>query len=92
MDILIKGGRLLDPANDRDGLFDVRIRDGKIAEPLRVSVISGNVMETLHKIDGATKDAPICSSSSGGCGKMEQWPLRVAFGGPCIRVRDITVQ
>lgn len=69
-----------------------RIRDGKIAEPLRVSVISGNVMETLHKIDGATKDAPICSSSSGGCGKMEQWPLRVAFGGPCIRVRDITVQ
>lgn len=69
-----------------------RIRDGKIAEPLRVSVISGNVMETLHKIDGATKDFELCSSASGGCGKMEQWPLRVAFGGPCIRVRDIMVQ
>ena len=69
-----------------------RIRDGKIAEPLRVSVISGNVMETLHKIDGATKEAELCSSASGGCGKMEQFPLRVAFGGPCIRVRDIMVQ
>lgn len=69
-----------------------RIRDGKIAEPLRVSVISGSVMETLHKIDGATRDAELCSSASGGCGKMEQFPLRVAFGGPCIRVRDIMVQ
>ena len=30
MDILIKGGRLLDPVNERDGLYDLWIRDGKI--------------------------------------------------------------
>jgi len=69
-----------------------RIRDGKIAEPVRVSVVSGNVMETLFKIDGATKETKLCSSAYGGCGKMEQFPLRVAFGGPYIRVRELTVQ
>lgn len=69
-----------------------RIRDGKIAEPVRVSVVSGNVMETLHKIDGATKETKLCSSAYGGCGKMEQFPLRVAFGGPYLRVRELTVQ
>lgn len=30
MDILIKGGRLLDPANGKDGLYDVLIQNGKI--------------------------------------------------------------
>ena len=69
-----------------------RIRDGKIAEPIRVSVISGNVMETLHKIDGATVETELHSSAFGGCGKMEQFPLRVSDGGPYLRVRDITVQ
>lgn len=68
------------------------IRDGKLAEPVRIAVVTGNVMETLHKIDGLANDARLCSSASGGCGKMEQWPLRVAFGGPHMRVQDITVQ
>lgn len=69
-----------------------RIRDGKLAEPLLVSVISGNVMETLGKIDGATAETELHSSAFGGCGKMEQFPLRVSDGGPYLRVRDITVQ
>ena len=69
-----------------------RIRDGKIAEALRVSVITGNVMETLYKIDGATVETELHSSAFGGCGKMEQFPLRVSDGGPYIRVRDINVQ
>lgn len=68
------------------------IRNGKLAEPVRVSVITGNVMRTLHEIDGLSRDAEICSSSTGGCGKMEQYPLRVAFGGPYVRVRNMQVQ
>lgn len=68
------------------------IRDGKLAEPVRVSVITGNVMHTLHEIDGLSKDAEVLSMSTGGCGKMEQYPLRVAFGGPYVRVRNINVQ
>lgn len=68
------------------------IRDGKLAEPVRVAVITGNVMETLHEIDGLSRDWQLCSQSGGGCGKMEQWPLRVAFGGPYVRVNGIQVQ
>ena len=27
----------------------------------------------------------------GGCGKMEQWPLSVSFGGPYVRIRRINL-
>lgn len=30
--VLVRGGRVIDPASHRDGVFDVRIVDGKIAE------------------------------------------------------------
>lgn len=68
------------------------IRDGKIAEPVNISVISGNVMETLYEIDGISKEIEIISSSLGGCGKMEQFPLPIGDGGPYIRVNNINVQ
>ncbi len=57
------------------------IRNGKLAEPVRISVVTGSVMHTLHEIDGLTKDVKVCSLSTGGCGKMEQWPAGGA-GGP----------
>ena len=30
-DILLKGGHLIDPKNDRDGTMDLAIKDGKVA-------------------------------------------------------------
>ncbi|BCJ94507.1 hypothetical protein acsn021_20760 [Anaerocolumna cellulosilytica] len=68
------------------------IRDGKLAEPVRVSVISGNVMNTLYEIDGASNSIELYSFALGGCGKMDQYPLPVGFGGPYIRVHNIQVQ
>jgi TldD protein len=68
------------------------IRDGKVAEPINISVISGNVMETLYEIDGISKEIELLSFSLGGCGKLEQYPLPVGMGGPYIRVNNITVQ
>lgn len=68
------------------------IRDGKIAEPVRISVLTGNVMSTLHEIDGVSKEFELCSFGLGGCGKMEQSPLRVGMGGPYMRVKHIMVQ
>ena len=68
------------------------IRDGKVSEPVNIAVISGNVMKTLHEIDGISKEIEILSFSLGGCGKMEQAPLPVGLGGPYIRVNNITVQ
>lgn len=69
-----------------------RIRDGKIAEPVRIGVITGNVFETLGLIDGVADDFMLLSFVQGGCGKMEQYPLSVGLGGPHIRVSEINVQ
>lgn len=69
-----------------------RIRKGQIVEPVEVSVITGNVMETLKEIDGFSNQAELSSFALGGCGKMEQYPLPVGFGGPYIRVKNIQVQ
>ncbi|HEX3077995.1 MAG TPA: TldD/PmbA family protein [Lachnospiraceae bacterium] len=68
------------------------IRDGKIAEPVEISVITGNVMSTLNEIDGVSDRLELFSFALGGCGKMEQYPLSVSFGGPYIRVNGINVQ
>lgn len=69
-----------------------RIREGEIAEPVSVAVVTGNVMETLHLIDGISDEVEVFSFSGGGCGKMEQYPLPVGFGGPYIRVQNLDVQ
>lgn len=68
------------------------IRDGKIAEPVNISVITGNVFKTLNDIDGVSNEVELLSFVTGGCGKMEQYPLPVGFGGPYVRVKNINVQ
>lgn len=68
------------------------IRDGKIAEPVNISVITGNVMKTLDEIDGLSDEVKLHSFVLGGCGKMEQHPLPVGFGGPYVRVNNMNVQ
>lgn len=73
-------------------LRSYRIRDGKVAEPVRISVITGNVMSTLNEIDGLSDEVEILSLGTGGCGKGEQYPLPVGFGGPYVRVNNIHVQ
>ncbi len=68
------------------------IKDGKIAEPVNISVVSGNVMNTLGEIDGLSNELELVPSVFGGCGKMEQYPLTVSFGGPYVRVKNLNVQ
>ncbi|MGL5674935.1 MAG: TldD/PmbA family protein [Cellulosilyticaceae bacterium] len=69
-----------------------RIREGKIAEPVIVAVVTGNVMKTLYLIDGISNEVELLGFSGGGCGKMEQIGLPVGFGGPYIRVQNLDVQ
>ncbi|MGN1234782.1 MAG: metallopeptidase TldD-related protein, partial [Christensenellaceae bacterium] len=68
------------------------IVDGKIGDPVKIAVVTGNVFETLGLIDGIANDETILSFVTGGCGKMEQYPLPVGFGGPHIRVSKMNVQ
>ncbi|AUN99044.1 TldD/PmbA family protein [Bacteriovorax stolpii] len=67
------------------------IRNGELAEPVRVSVLSGSVFETLKQIEACGDDFHLESSAFGGCGKMEQWPLPVADGGPSILVNEMQI-
>ena len=65
------------------------IRQGKLAEPLRPVVPSGNVFTTLMNIDAIGNDLEM--NQGGGCGKGEQVPLPVSNGSPHIRIRKCLV-
>ncbi|MGM0608928.1 MAG: TldD/PmbA family protein [Candidatus Muiribacteriota bacterium] len=67
------------------------IKDGKIQYPVKVSVITGNVFETLNKISGLSHKLEIECGAGGGCGKMEQFPLPVGFGGPYVKIDEMEV-
>ncbi|MGX8795969.1 TldD/PmbA family protein [Fusibacter sp. JL298sf-3] len=68
------------------------IIDGEIKNPVKVSVVTGNVFETLGEVDAVSEEFMLHSFVGGGCGKMEQWPLPVGFGGPYTRVKKLNVQ
>ena len=68
------------------------IVDGKLGDPVKIAVLTGNVFETLGLIDGIGNDKQLLSFVTGGCGKGEQFPLNVGMGGPHIRVSKMNVQ
>ncbi len=65
------------------------IRRGQSAEPLRAMTLTGNLFETLKKIDGIGSDFA-WDDSSGDCGKGAEG-LPVCDGGPHLRMRDVLV-
>ena len=67
-----------------------RIRKGQVGELIRDVVLTGNVFETLHAMDGFGNDFRIVEKS-GGCGKGGQMPLPVTFGSPHLRIRNVVV-
>ena len=66
------------------------IRDGKIAEPVKDVVLSGNLFSTLLNIEAIGNDLKMIESA-GGCGKGGQAPLPVSFGSPHIRIKQVVV-
>ncbi|MDX9899455.1 MAG: TldD/PmbA family protein [Spirochaetia bacterium] len=69
-----------------------KIENGKITTPVTISVVTGNVFETLGDVDAVSEEFELLSFVGGGCGKMEQYPLPVGFGGPYTRVKKLNVQ
>ena len=68
------------------------IKDGKISHPVKVSLITGKVAEALQSVDGVSDQEEILTLIGAGCGKAEQYPLPIGFGGPFVRVQNLTVQ
>ena len=65
-----------------------KIEKGKVTYPVKINVTTGTVFQTLHEIDGISDTVEIKNQVFGGCGKGYQWPLRVSFGGPYIRIKS----
>ncbi|MEE9201932.1 MAG: TldD/PmbA family protein [Dehalococcoidia bacterium] len=65
------------------------VRNGRVAEPVRPVVLSGNVFTTLENIDAIGNDLDM--NQGGGCGKGGQMPLPVSNGSPHIRIRRCVV-
>lgn len=68
------------------------IKDGRIGDPVKIAVITGNVFETLGLIDGISKEVESGKIGFGGCGKMEQYPLNVDMAGPYVSVKKMNIQ
>ncbi|MHB0935993.1 MAG: TldD/PmbA family protein [Armatimonadota bacterium] len=69
--------------------YGYRIENGQVGELIRDVTLSGNVFETLHRIDGFGNDLLI-RETGGMCGKNGQ-AAPVTFGSPHLRVRDVVV-
>ncbi|MGZ4851411.1 MAG: metallopeptidase TldD-related protein [Candidatus Bathyarchaeia archaeon] len=75
-----------------DGTFQVGIQEGyeiikgEIGASVRDASISGNTLETLHKVDAVGKDFLL---DPGRCGKGQT--AFVSDGGPHIRLKDVVV-
>jgi TldD protein len=75
-----------------DGTFQVGIQEayeivkGELGSPVRNASISGNTLETLHKVDAVGRDFKLWP---GRCGKGQT--AFVCDGGPHIRVREVII-
>jgi TldD protein len=75
-----------------DGTFQVGIQEGyeiingEIGTPVRNASISGNTLETLHKVDAVGKDFAL---DPGRCGKGQT--AFICDGGPHIRISEVVV-
>jgi len=66
------------------------VENGEIKYPIREVSLSGNIIELLSKVEGATKDLKLSAGYFGGCGKGEQFPLPVGDGGPKLIIDNVT--
>ena len=75
-----------------DGTFQVGIQEGyeiikgEIGAPVRNASISGNTLETLHKVNGVGRDFFV---DPGRCGKGQT--AFICDGGPHIRLSEVVV-
>ncbi len=96
----IDNGYFIDTINHGSGMstFTIapsrayRIENGEITSPVQISVISGSVFKTLEKVEALSQEFDLLSFVGGGCGKMEQFPLPVGFGGPYTLISSLKVE
>jgi TldD protein len=66
------------------------VENGEIQYPIREVSLSGNILQLLSRVEGATKQLKLVSGYFGGCGKGDQSQLPVGMGGPKLVVDQVT--
>jgi TldD protein len=66
------------------------VENGEIQYPIREVALSGNILQLLSHVEGATKELKIRSGYFGGCGKGQQFPLPTGLGGPKLLIDEVT--
>ncbi|MFX1565455.1 MAG: TldD/PmbA family protein [Promethearchaeota archaeon] len=66
------------------------VENGQIQHPIREVALSGNILQLLQRVVGATRDLEIWGTYFGGCGKGGQHPLPTGLGGPKLLIEDVT--
>ncbi len=65
------------------------VENGEKQYPLKDVSLTGNILQLLKNVEGATKDLVIFSTYFGGCGKDGQSPLPVGLGGPKLLINNV---
>jgi TldD protein len=86
----LQGGQTMMEMFTFSAAYGHRIENGQVGELVRDVVLTGNVFETLHAIDGFGNDLKILERG-GGCGKGGQSGLATPFGAPHLRIQDVVV-
>ncbi len=67
------------------------VEKGEIKYPIRDAALSGQILEFIKHVIGATKDMKLSTGYFGGCGKGAQFPLPVGLGGPELLIDEVLI-
>lgn len=67
------------------------VENGEIKYNIKDSSLSGNILDFLMQIQGATNTLKLQTGYFGGCGKKGQSPLPVGMGGPELLIKEVQV-
>jgi len=82
---------------DMDGSFLFKcsrgylVEKGEITKTIKDAALTGNILEFIKHIQGATKNIEMFTGYFGGCGKGGQYPLPVGMGGPILYADEVMV-
>ena len=67
------------------------IENGEVTKRIKNTALSGNILELLKHVKGATKEIGMRTGFFGGCGKGGQGGLAVGYGGPNVIMDQVLV-
>ncbi len=67
------------------------IRKGHIEMPISICEITGRAFELICNIEKASDKVDMYNDVFGGCGKRNQTPIRVSYGGPYLKINNVEI-